>query len=200
VKETLKLYEGGFMMIKKVVLILSFLVLLTNYTIEAKKTVHPEEPVLITPVGQNPDGLMVKVVLSKIGIKNDYLELASGEDLNNNYHSVVMSVGVSYKGLGAIGINYNDEVDRARKLVGEALKKDCPIILIDFDENPGREKRTNQLIKIIAPHSAYIISKAAGGKDKYFAAIAHDHKIPLIIVGDLAQLENIFKDIYCEKK
>ncbi|MGD8400566.1 MAG: DUF6305 family protein [Bacillota bacterium] len=190
------------MMIKRVVaLILFFLVLFSNYTIEAKKAIAPREPVLITPLGQNPDGLMIKVVLSKIGIKNDYLELASNEDLNNNdYHSLVMTVGVSYKGLGAIGINYHDEVDRARQLVGEAFKKDCPIILISFGENPGRKKRTNQLIKMIAPYSAYIISKAAGGKDKYFAAIAHDHQIPLIVVDNLAQLENIFKHIYCGKK
>jgi hypothetical protein len=193
--------KGGVVMVKRgTALFLIFLLLSLHFPIEAKKAIAPKEPVLITPVGQNPDGLMVKVVLSKIGIKNDYLELASGADLSNDYHSVVLSIGVSYKGLGAIGINYHDEVDRARQLVGEAFKKDCPIILISFGENPGREKRTNQLIKMIAPYSAYIISKAASGKDKYFAAIAHDHKIPLISVGNLAQLENIFKDIYCEKK
>jgi hypothetical protein len=178
------------------VLFLLLLVLFTNYTTEAKKVVVPEEPVLITPLGQNPDGLMVKVVLSKIGIKNDYRELASSADLNDNYHSVVLTVGVSYKGLGALGINYDDEISRAKKLVGEAIKKDCPIIFVYLGWSPGREKRTNQIVKLIAPHSACMIVKEDGNKDKYFAAIAHGRQIPLIIVDNLDQLESIFKNIY----
>jgi hypothetical protein len=189
-------------MIKRiVVLILFLLVLFPNYTIEAKKAIAPREPVLITPLGQNPDGLMIKVVLSKIGIKNDYLELASSEDLNNkDYHSVVMTVGVSYKGLGAMGLNYDDEISRTRKLVGEALKKDCPIICVYLWGSLGREKRMDQIIKLIAPYSACMIIKETGGKDKYFAEIAHNHQIPLIIVDNLAHLENIFKNIYYGKK
>jgi hypothetical protein len=184
-------------MIKRVVvLFLILLTLLPSFIMAGKKTACPEEPVLITPLGQNPDGLMIKVVLSKIGIKNDYLELASSDDLNNNYRSVVMTVGISYKGLGAAGINYNDEIKRTKKLVGEALKKDCPIILVYLGWSSEREKRTNQIIKLIAPHSTCIIIKEDGGKDKYFAAIAHERQIPVITVDNLAQLENIFKNIY----
>jgi hypothetical protein len=192
---------GEMIMNKRLIaLSLVFFVLLPSFIAAEKNGVYPKEPVLITPLGQNPDGLMIKVVLSKIGIKNDYLELASNENLNNNYHSVVMTVGVSYKGLGAIGINYNDEINRTKKLVGEAIKKDYPIIFVYFGENPQREKRTNQLIKLIAPYSAYIIIKEDGNKDKYFAEIAHKNKIPLILVDNLAQLENIFKDIFYVKK
>jgi hypothetical protein len=183
-------------------LIILFLILLiyisNNYT-EAKKPVYPEEPVLITSLGQNPDGLMIKVVLSKIGVENNYLELASSEDLKNNYHSVVMAVGVSYKGLGAAGINYNAEISRTKKIVSEAIKKECPIIFVYFGENPGREKRTIQLIKLVAPYSAYLIIKEDANQDKYFAETAQENKIPLIIVANLAQLENIFKNIYYGK-
>jgi hypothetical protein len=190
------------MIVKKRLIALSlvFFVLLPSFIAAEKNGVYPKEPVLITPLGQNPDGLMIKVVLSKIGIKNDYFELASNENLNNNYHSVVMTVGVSYKGLGAIGINYNDEINRTKKLVGEAIKKDCPIIFVYLGWSPGGEKRTNQIIKLIAPYSACIIVKEAADKDKYFAEIAHKNKIPLIIVDNLAQLENIFKNIFHVKK
>jgi hypothetical protein len=187
--------------IKRVIVLFLIIMLWSTYSsVEAKHPNYPEEPVLITPLGQNPDGLMVRVVLSKIGIENDYLELASDADLNHRYHSVVMAVGVSYKGMGAAGLNYNDEINRTRKLVCEAVKKDCPIILAYFGENPGREKRTHQLIKLVAPRSDYIIAKRNESNDKYFTEITRDNKITLISVDNLAQLENIFKNIYNVKK
>jgi hypothetical protein len=201
-KKKIKLLRRGEISvnIRMIALFAIFLALSPIYSIEAKKPLYPEEPVLITPLGQNPDGLMIKVVLNKIGIKNDYLELASSEDLIHNYRSVVMAVGVSYKGLGATGINFNDEIARAKKLVCEALKKDCPIIFVYFGENPGREKRTNQLIKLIAPYSSYMIIKEDANQDKYFVETAQGNKIPLVVVANLAQLEIIFKNIYYEKK
>jgi hypothetical protein len=187
--------------IKKIAtLILIIMTIIPNNVIAFEKAVFPKEPVLITSLGQNPDGLMVRVVLSKIGIENDYLELASDADLNHRYHSVVMAVGVSYKGMGAAGLNYNDEINRTRKLVCEAVKKDCPIILAYFGENPGREKRTHQLIKLVAPRSDYIIAKRNETNDKYFTEISRDNKITLLSVDNLAQLENIFKNIYNVKK
>jgi hypothetical protein len=188
-------------MIKRIaMLLLIIMAMIPNIIITAEKTVSPGEPVLITPLGQNPDGLMIKVVLSKIGLKNDYLELASEEDLNHHYRSAVMTVGVSYKGLGATGVSYNDEINRTRKVVCAAVKKDCPIILVCLGENPGREKRTHQLIKLVAPHSDYIIPKTNDGNDKYFTEITRDNKITLISVDNLAQLENIFKTIFSGNK
>jgi hypothetical protein len=189
-------------MIEKIVIFILIIMttIIPNNVITAEKAVFPKEPVLITSLGQNPDGLMVRVVLGKIGIENDYLELASDADLSRHYLSVVMTVGVSYKGMGAAGLNYNDEINRTRKLVSEAVKKDCPIILVYLGENPWREKRTAKLIELVAPHSSYIIIKENNGKDKYFTEIAQEYKITLITFDNLTQLENIFKNIFSGKK
>jgi hypothetical protein len=183
-----------------IVLFLIIMLWSTCSSVEAKHPNYPEEPVLITPVGQNPDGLMIKVVLGKLGVKNDYFELASSKDLDNNYRSVVMAVGVSFKGMGAAGLDCNDEINRTRKLVCEAVKEDCPIIFVYLGENPWREKRTGQLVKLIAPHSSYIIIKENSSKDKYFTEIVQEYKISLITVDNLTQLETVFKNIFCVKK
>lgn len=183
-------------MIKRLLpLILITFIFVPCFVFAAKKVGVPAEPVLITSLGQNPDGLMVKVVLNKIGVKNNYIELTKGEELND-YHSIIMAVGVSYKGLGANGINFEYEVNRTKNLVGKALETDCPIILVLLGGSFGREKETNQLIELIAPHSSFVIMKKDRNKNKYITNLIHGKIIPIIVVDKLAQLESVFTNLY----
>lgn len=183
-------------MIKRLLpLILITSIFIPCFVFAAKKAGVPAEPVLITSLGQNPDGLMVKVVLNKIGVKNNYIELTKGEELND-YHSIIMAVGVSYKGLGANGINFEYEVNRAKNLVSKALEMDCPIILVLLGGSFSREKETNQLIELIAPYSSFVVMEKDKNRNKYITNLIHGKIISIIVIDKLAQLESVFTNLY----
>src|SRR6056297_2579690 len=75
--------------------------------------IHPAQPVVITCPGQNPDGLMIKVVLENQNVDFKYRPFLQAEDMNG-YSTLIIAVGHSCKGVGAAGIDYEYELLRTK--------------------------------------------------------------------------------------
>lgn len=72
-----------------------------------------ETPVMITSVGQSADGQLVKVLADRVGISYQYDSLAAPA-IVKDCKTLILVVGGSSKGLGAAGINQDQEELRAK--------------------------------------------------------------------------------------
>jgi hypothetical protein len=180
-------------------------VTLTSQTSEAKA----ELPVLITSCGQSIGPTTIKVVMQRLKLAYDIDPLATPETLQAKakagtpYKSLIITMGASLKGMGAAGIEIDDELARATALIAEAKKQGIQIIGAHIE---GMKRRSQgaaagdttdeQSIDAVAPHSAILLVLKDGNSDGRFTVFSESNKIPLVefekTVDLIPALEKLF--------
>jgi hypothetical protein len=168
-----------------------------------------ELPVLITSCGQSNAPTTIKVVMQRLKMPFDIDPLATPETLQAKakagtpYKSLIITMGASLKGMGAAGIEIEDELSRAAALIAEARKEGIKIIGAHIE---GMKRRSQgaaagdttdeQSIDAVAPNSAILLVYKEGNTDGRFTTIAQAKKIPLIefekTVDLIPTLEKLF--------
>ncbi len=162
---------------------------LAAQTTEAKA----ELPVLVTSCGQSIGPTTIKVVLQRLKLPYDIEPLATPEMLQAKakagtpYKSLIITMGASLKGMGAAGIEIEDELARAAALIAEARKEGVKIIGAHIE---GMKRRSQgaaagdttdeQSIDAVAPNSQILLVLKEGNADGRFTVISQAKKIPLI--------------------
>ncbi|MDO5564590.1 MAG: DUF6305 family protein [Eubacteriales bacterium] len=155
-----------------------------------------EKPVLLTSVGQSADVEMVKQLLTRANIEFTMNALATKDDIKDN-KTLVLAIGGSSKGLGAAGIDANQEIDRINNLITSAKSAGLSIIALHI----GGEARRGELSdKFIAPsfeNADYAIVVSNGDKDGFMQQLARNKSMPLALVNGMTDvmepLEKAFK-------
>jgi hypothetical protein len=180
-------------------------VMLTSQTLEAKA----ELPVLVASCGQSIGPTTIKVVLQRLKLAYDIDPLATPETLQAKakagtpYKSLIITMGASLKGMGAAGIEIDDELARAAALIAEAKKQGIKVIGAHIE---GMKRRSQgaaagdttdeQSIDAVAPHSDILLVLKDGNSDGRFTVISEAKKIPLVefekTVDLIPALEKLF--------
>lgn len=155
----------------------------------------PAQPVAVTSLGQNPDGLMIKVVLEKQNIHFTYHPLLEASALAK-YPSLIIAVGHSCKGVSAAGISFESELKRCKTLVKKAKKENKFIILTHLGGKNRRDQKSDQLIELVAPAADYLIISKKSNFDNYFSKKAKENDIPLAIAENLSQIKPIITKLF----
>jgi hypothetical protein len=153
-------------------------------TAEAKA----ELPVLVASCGQSIGPTTIKVVLQRLKLAYDIDPLATPETLKAKpYKSLIITMGASLKGMGAAGIQIEDELARAAALIAEARKQGVKIIGAHIE---GMKRRSQgaaagdttdeQSIDAVAPNADILLVLKDGNSDGRFTVISNSKKIPLI--------------------
>ncbi len=155
-----------------------------------------EQPALLTTVGQSADVEIVKVMMDKGELKYTMNSMATANDIGDN-KTLVLAIGGSSKGLGAAGIDANQEIDRVKKLLEAAKAKGLVIIALHIG---GEARRGDLSDKFIAPcfeKANYALVVSTGDKDGLMAGLAAKAGIPMDTVeamGDIVKpLKAAFK-------
>ncbi|MBP7706242.1 MAG: hypothetical protein KA243_03250 [Candidatus Aminicenantes bacterium] len=147
-----------------------------------------ELPVLVTSCGQSIGPTTIKVVLQRLKMQYDIDPLATPETLKAKpYKSLIITMGASLKGMGAAGIEIEDELARAAALVAEAKKLGITVIGAHIE---GMKRRSQgaaagdttdeQSIDAVAPNAAILLVLKEGNSDGRFTAISLAKKVPLV--------------------
>ncbi|MDT8903034.1 DUF6305 family protein [Anaeroselena agilis] len=150
-----------------------------------------EQPLLITSVGQSADGQMVRVLAQRGGLNFTYDSLA-GADAVSGYKTAVLVVGGSSKGLGAAGINPDQEEQRVQALIGAAKSAGIAIVVMHVGGEARRGDLTDRFIRAAAPKADYMIVVADGNQDNVFGQIAGD-SIPVDYPGTVGEAGGFLK-------
>jgi hypothetical protein len=179
-------------------LALSFLLSLVAFT--AKNTGEDlprfELPNLITSVGQSADVQMASVLTKRAGLDAVLKKTATAQDLES-VKTLTLVLGASLKGLGAAGIDVDQEKERVRALISEAKKRGIPLLSLHLGGEARRGQLTDQLITEFLPKSQMVIFVKSGNHDGFFSKICEENNIPFLevekTVDALTPLKNAFQ-------
>ena len=173
-----------------------------------------EIPVLITSCGQCAGTNMIKVLFMRLKLQSDgptYVmnEFATADDLKtaktegNPYKSVIIVMGASLKGMGAAGVDIDDEIERASLLIQEAKTQGITLIGAHITGIKNRAQgaapgdNTDELsIDAVAPESDLLLINKEGNEDARFTSISQDHNIPMIEVEKNLELLEKLKELF----
>lgn len=176
-----------------VVLLVMLLFVITQPSVAA--TFKASLPVLITSSGQSPDAFVVKVLFDRAKIANDYDELATASQIGGA-KTLVLVLGGSAKGLGAAGIDEDEELARVKGLIDEAKKKKISVIGIHIGGESRRGPLSAKFIEASAPQCDYLVIKEDGNADGYFTKLGTTNKIPVTTVKDSNEIGGILKAVF----
>src|SRR6056297_1306051 len=150
---------------------------------------------LITSIGQNPGGLMIKVSLKDLDLNYVYNPKIKSEELEN-YQFAILSVGCSQKGLCAADTNFKCELQRTKNIIEVMKKSNYPIIFVHLGGQLRRDLRSNELIEVIAPHASHLVITEKSNYDNYFSELSENQNIGLHIIDNLSHIKNVFTEIF----
>jgi hypothetical protein len=152
-----------------------------------------ELPVLVTSCGQSNGPTTIKIVLQRLKMAFDIEPLATPETLQAKakagtpYKSLIITMGASLKGMGAAGIEIEDELARAAALIAEARKLGVKIIGAHTEGMKRRaqgaaagDTTDEQSIDAVAPYANILVVLKEGNADGRFTAISQAKGIPLV--------------------
>lgn len=123
--------------------------------------------VAITSVGQSSDGMMVKVLMKKLKIEPDYDALMKPDALKSQ-KVLIAVVGGSSKGLGAAGINKEEERARGQAVIEAAKKKNMKVIVMHVGGEGRRGDLSDMFIIAVTKFGDRVIVVKSGNADKIF--------------------------------
>ncbi|MCK4240983.1 MAG: hypothetical protein KAX30_05115 [Candidatus Atribacteria bacterium] len=153
--------------------------------------------ILITSIGQSADARMIKVVAAKLQLACDFEQVAK-QDIIKNYKILVIVVGGSSKGLGAAGIDKEQELIRAQELIKEAKVRSVKILVMHVGGEARRGALSDAFLNEVVPYADHLIIVENGNKDGYFTQISKEKEISLEIVSKILATGELMK-VYFDK-
>ncbi len=169
-------------------------ILLLSFTAFSGQLLAAEEQpeILITSIGQSADARMVNVLLTRHNVETVYEQLALAEDIEN-FKIVIAVVGGSSKGLGAAGIDKNDEIDRTKSLIQEIEDQEVVLLVMHIGGEARRGALSDAFLDEIVPYADHLIVVEAGNMDGYFTEISKEKEISMEVVDKIVDTGELVK-------
>lgn len=135
--------------------------------------------ILLTSVGQSPDATMIRVVLRKMKINAENQPLLRPEGIGSE-KILVAVVGGSSKGLGAAGIDKDQEIERVTGLFQAAKQKGMKLLVMHIGGEGRRGTLSDAFIEAAAPHADRLIVVDGGNNDKIFDRLVEGKNVTIL--------------------
>jgi len=157
-----------------------------------------EQPILITSAGQSAEVQLASVLAKRAGLEATLSKLATVEELTDK-KTLVLVIGASLKGLGAAGLDVDEEKKRVRSLIEEAQAQDIPLLCLHLGGGARRGQLTDDLITSFLPSAQMVIVLESGNQDGLFTRICEENNIPLIAIEKTIDVLDLLKRIFPSK-
>lgn len=154
-----------------------------------------EGPALITSAGQSPGALMVRVLADRAGVQNVF-DATAGVDKLAGAKSFIVVIGASMKGLGAAGIDLDDEVARIQALLQRAEQSGISVIAMHVEGAPRRGATSDNLTDLVFQYADYAVVRADGDDDGFFTNLASRYGVTLVKIGATAEAAGALQQLY----
>ncbi len=153
--------------------------------------------VALTPAGQSPDGMMVRVVLKSLKVGSDYEGLLKPEALCNQKVLIVVP-GASSKGMGAAGINIEDELARTKALCEAAAEKKMKVLVMHVGSEGRRGASSDRFTDLVSSYADAFIVVEGGNNDGKFTQLAEARHVKLLTAPNVRKTKDPLKEILTE--
>ncbi len=145
-------------------------------------------PVLTTTCGQSPGSVMVRMLCKQQGLACDEEILFTAADLQESvktkgYKTLIVTMGTSLKGMGAAGVEIDEECKRVGALIAAARKLGIFVIGAQIEGASRRTDQTDEMSnKTVAPNSDLLVVMKEVNGDGFFSNTAKQKGIPIIFI------------------
>lgn len=162
----------------------------------------PEEmtfigPYILTSAGQSADFQMVKAMLKMNKVEN-YTEdaLLKPETMPEDVGTIIIVIGGSSKGLGAAGIDAQQELDRLVSVMNFAKEKEIPILAMHIGGAARRGDLSDKFIgPVVAEAKVCVVVTEANEMDNLFGTLSEQHGVPMIYIAKKTEGAPVLKDL-----
>ncbi|NLC33315.1 MAG: hypothetical protein GX781_08465, partial [Clostridiales bacterium] len=154
-------------------------------------------PFILTSAGQSADFQMVKAMLKMNKVEN-YSEdaLLNPETMPEEVGTLIIVIGGSSKGLGAAGIDADQELDRLIKVMNFAKEKDIPILAMHIGGAARRGDLSDKFIEpVVAEAKICVVVEEANEMDNLFDALSEKYDVPMIYIAKKTDGAPVLKDL-----
>ena len=154
-----------------------------------------EQPLLITSAGQSAEVQLVAILAKRSNLNHTLVKSAAAGDLDS-VKTLVLSLGASLKGLGAAGLDVQQEKDRVTELIEAARSRNIPIVCMHLGGQDRRGSLSDDFISTFLPFAQFAIIVKSGNQDGLFSRICGRHDIPLVEVEKTVNAVDPFKKAF----
>lgn len=154
-----------------------------------------EQPAMLTAVGQSADAQMVKALMDKAEITYEFNTVVKADELKDT-KTLILAVGGSSKGLGAAGIDAEDELKRTEEIINKAKENNVTIIAVHIGGEARRGELSDKFIRASVPKADYTIIVEGGNKDGLFTEMVSQSGIPMDSVKTIAEVVEPLKKAF----
>ncbi|HPT64584.1 MAG: DUF6305 family protein [Acetomicrobium sp.] len=154
--------------------------------------------IALTSAGQSPDAMMVKVVLKKMDVEVDFDSAMDPAAIKDNHKVLIVVVGGSSKGLGAAGIDQDQEKARIEEILKIANEKGLKILVMHVGGASRRGTLSDLFLDTVVPHADYVIYVKGANEDGYFTKVSEEKKIPVEESETIRALDEHLKKVLGE--
>lgn len=154
-----------------------------------------EGPTILTSVGQSADVNVVQTLMKKCEIECDMNATVTADDIAD-YKTLVLAVGGSSKGLGAAGIDENQEMERVNAVIAKAEEQGMTIVALHIGGSARRGTLSDKFIPDAfgAADAAIIVSE--GDSDGLMKGIVAGNATPTAYVENQVSAVEPLKTIF----
>ena len=153
-------------------------------------------PVLLTSVGQSADVDVVATLCKKIKLDVYQNSTIKAEELTGKYKTIILAVGGSNKGLGAAGIDADQELARADALMKKAKELGITIIAMHTGGADRRGTLSDSFIKPAFAAADIAIIVESGDADHLMYDILAANNTPTAYAAKAADARNVLKSLF----
>ena len=135
--------------------------------------------VVLTPFGQSPDAMMVRVVLKKLGVDGRLEKILKADGLQGEKVLITVVAGSS-KGLGEAGIDKDAEIERMKAVVQAAKAGGMKVLVMHIGGKGRRGTLTDLFIVEAVPMADKLIVVEGGDYDGLFTELASGSGLEVI--------------------
>lgn len=153
--------------------------------------------VVLTPFGQSPDAMMVKVVLKKLGIDGRLEKLLQADGLDGEKVLITVVAGSS-KGLGEAGIDKDAEIERMEALSAAAEASGMKVLVMHIGGKGRRGTLTDLFIEEAVPMADKLMVVEGGDYDGLFTKLAGEAGVELVPAPSVRETAEPLKQVLTE--
>ena len=153
-------------------------------------------PAILTSVGQSADVDVVATLCKKIKLDVYQNSTIKAEELSDKYKVLILAVGGSNKGLGAAGIDADQELARADALMARAKEMGMTIIAMHTGGADRRGTLSDSFIKPAFAAADIAIIVESGDADHLMYDILTANNTPTAYAAKAADARNVLKELF----
>lgn len=144
-----------------------------------------EGPIALTSAGQSADVKMIETLIKKTDMDYTTDTVLTVESLGDA-KTLIFAIGGSSKGLGAAGIDADDEIERINALIEKAKEDGLTIIGMHVGGEGRRGELSDKFINATIQSVDYLVYVESGNFDGLLSDLASENSIPTESVDSIA--------------